>query len=487
MNSDNYANTYDIFISYRREGGETMAILLHDRLKAKGYSVFLDVESLNAGKFNSQLLKVIENCKDVIVVLSENSLDRCVNEEDWVRKELVHAFEKRKNIIPFMLRGFSWPENLPDDISELPLQNGVNANSNEYFDASIERLITKFLCSKPRSSFKKPKVFIPALALIAVACIAAAIMLRGSAPLDEPEPESVIPVAIVTPENPPEAPQYVEEILNEDYSGRVVNRTLSANHHGIAALRADGTVITHDMNGDLSGWTDIVSISVGGSHVLGLKADGTVVAMGSNEDGQCDVAGWKDIISIEAGHYYSIGIRRNGTVVLAGFRFPYLDEINALRDVIMVSGGMHNIAALKADGTVQVVGSDSRGEHLTSGWSDIIAIASGDFFTLGIKSDGTVVWAGEHDYSSDLNDWYNIKEVVIGRDIIGAKADGTVIATSGENISGIDVISGWRDIISIALGWNNLIGLKSDGTVVYTVWFTFDDITELAEWSGIAS
>ena len=146
---------YDIFISYRRDGGETMAFLLHDRLTAKGFRVFLDVESLNAGKFNEKLLDIIEDCDDFIVILSENSLDRCVNDGDWVRNEISHAFKTKKNIVPFMLRGFNWPENLPGDIADLTMQNGINAISNEYFDAAIERLIHKFLKSAPTTLTKK--------------------------------------------------------------------------------------------------------------------------------------------------------------------------------------------------------------------------------------------------------------------------------------------------------------------------------------------
>lgn len=143
------ARVYDIFISYRRDGGETMALLLRDRLSAKGYRVFLDVESLNAGKFNTKLLDVIAACQDFLVILSEGCLDRCVNEDDWVRTEIACAFERGKNIIPFILRGFSWPESLPDCIADLPMQNGVNALSNEYFDAVVERLTHSFLRSKP--------------------------------------------------------------------------------------------------------------------------------------------------------------------------------------------------------------------------------------------------------------------------------------------------------------------------------------------------
>lgn len=46
------------------------------------------------------------------------------------------------------MRNFIFPETLPEDIDELRNMNGINAN-NEYFDASIEKLISKFLQSKP--------------------------------------------------------------------------------------------------------------------------------------------------------------------------------------------------------------------------------------------------------------------------------------------------------------------------------------------------
>jgi len=146
---NDYSEKYDIFLSYRREGGETMAMLMRDRLTAKGYRVFLDIEGLNSGSFNAKLLSVIESCTDILVICSKGSLDRCSNDGDWVRKEVAHAFKHGKNVIPVMLRGFEWPSVLPEDISELMTQNGVNADSNEYFDAAVDRLAAKFLKSTP--------------------------------------------------------------------------------------------------------------------------------------------------------------------------------------------------------------------------------------------------------------------------------------------------------------------------------------------------
>ena len=61
---------YDIFISYRRDGGESTAKILRDKLSELGYQVFFDVESLRSGDFNTKLYSVIEECEDFLLVLS---------------------------------------------------------------------------------------------------------------------------------------------------------------------------------------------------------------------------------------------------------------------------------------------------------------------------------------------------------------------------------------------------------------------------------
>ncbi len=138
---------YDVFISYRRQGGEQTAKIICDRLVDSGYHVFYDVEALRSGAFNTKLYSVIDECRDVIVVLSQNSLDRCNDENDWVRLEITHALKAGKNVIPVFLRGFAFPEILAEDIAPLRYQNGLEANS-EFFDAFITKL-KSFLKSKP--------------------------------------------------------------------------------------------------------------------------------------------------------------------------------------------------------------------------------------------------------------------------------------------------------------------------------------------------
>lgn len=140
---------YDIFISYRRSSYDT-ANLIATRLKSAGYSVFFDMETLRSNKFNVQLYEAIDNCRDFIVVLPPNALERCENEDDWVRLEVCRAMASNKNIIPVMLNGFEWPVVMPSGMEELRNYQALTANSIEYFDLSMERLQNRYLTSRRR-------------------------------------------------------------------------------------------------------------------------------------------------------------------------------------------------------------------------------------------------------------------------------------------------------------------------------------------------
>ena len=120
-----------IFISYRREGGEFLGKILYDELSKNGYSVFYDVESLRSGKFNEQLYKRIEECEYFIILLTPNCLDRCKNQNDWVRLEYEHAVKCGKNIIPILTRGFEFhEENLSETMKDLPMYERIEASAD---------------------------------------------------------------------------------------------------------------------------------------------------------------------------------------------------------------------------------------------------------------------------------------------------------------------------------------------------------------------
>lgn len=139
---------YEVFLSYRRDGALETATLLRETLANRGYRVFMDVEALRSGPFNKKLYEVIDNCTDFLLILPPNGLDRCSEEQDWVRLELERAKAGGKNIVPIMLRGFEFPKELPESIDFIRYQNAPPIDTGAYYDAFIDRLI-EFLDAEP--------------------------------------------------------------------------------------------------------------------------------------------------------------------------------------------------------------------------------------------------------------------------------------------------------------------------------------------------
>ncbi len=91
---------YDIFISYRREGGAQYARTLQLMLEKKGYRVFLDYDELKDEKFSPQIEAAIKNSTVYMIILTKGSMARGANEGDWVRREIEIAVENKKRIVP---------------------------------------------------------------------------------------------------------------------------------------------------------------------------------------------------------------------------------------------------------------------------------------------------------------------------------------------------------------------------------------------------
>lgn len=131
----------NVFISYRRETGFELALNIKESLEKRGFKVFLDIESLKKGEFSTHIYKEIEESSDLIAVLTPDSLDRCWQEEDWVKKEIAHAIKIGKNIVPVMHRSFHWPDSLPPEIESLQNYQGLSSDQ-EFFEASMDKLAT---------------------------------------------------------------------------------------------------------------------------------------------------------------------------------------------------------------------------------------------------------------------------------------------------------------------------------------------------------
>ena len=271
-----------------------------------------------------------------------------------------------------------------------------------------------------------------------------------------------------------------------------VRTTLAAGKAHTAALKTNGTVIAVGNNDDgqcnVSGWTDIVAISAGSYYTVGLKADGTVVAVGNNKNRQCDVSDWTDIVAIGAAYNHTVGLKADGTVVAAGVQC----DVSSWTDIVAISVGYAHIVGLKADGTVVVADNNVPTEPAdryvkgnVSDWTDIVAISLGRWHTVGLKANGSVVAVGDNsDGQCDISEWTDIVAISAGDShTVGLKADGTVVAV-GNNKYGQCGVSRWTDIMAISAGAFHTVGLKSDGTVVATGW-NDDGQCNVSTWTDI--
>ncbi|KAL1451715.1 hypothetical protein WDU94_006069 [Cyamophila willieti] len=142
-NPDNTDKRLDVFISYRRSNGSQLASLLKVHLALRQFSVFIDVERLEAGKFDNNLLQSIKQARNFILVLTPKALDRCIEDtecKDWVHREIVAALQSGCNIIP-ILDNFTMPdpEELPVDMRAICNFNGVRW-IHDYQDACVDKL-----------------------------------------------------------------------------------------------------------------------------------------------------------------------------------------------------------------------------------------------------------------------------------------------------------------------------------------------------------
>lgn len=88
----------DIFISYSRRDSQH-ALLLAERLRAAGASVWLDTAALTAAEtWSAEIVNAINSCKTFIILLSPDSVA-----SHNVTKELSLASEKRKTILPIVI------------------------------------------------------------------------------------------------------------------------------------------------------------------------------------------------------------------------------------------------------------------------------------------------------------------------------------------------------------------------------------------------
>lgn len=163
---------YDIFISYRRKGaGAGVAGEIQAKLENRGFKVFLDVDEIGSGRFPDQIKQAIEECRDFILVLAPGTLDRCVEEGDWVRREIEEAEQLGKNIVGVALPGFNMPssDSLPSSMRDIPTRQ-VFLWTHEYRVASFEKIVENLVSTREKNK-KNHRIRVALLSLVLLAAI----------------------------------------------------------------------------------------------------------------------------------------------------------------------------------------------------------------------------------------------------------------------------------------------------------------------------
>lgn len=164
---------YDIFISYKRDGGAEKAELLRSELIRRGYRrsrIFMDTYSLGEGRISDNLELAIRNSDNIIVAITKGCFDGISEDGNWLR-EISLAMSLGKRIIPVYFDGIQEinPQDLPECIKDFPKENAV-LYVHQYAKASFD-----YLCS----FLKRRSIRIPRWGKITagVVVLAAAIVL----------------------------------------------------------------------------------------------------------------------------------------------------------------------------------------------------------------------------------------------------------------------------------------------------------------------
>ena len=148
-----------VFLSYRRNVSSFIARAVFQDLHQHGYDVFMDVESIDSGQFDTIILAQIEARAHFVVILTHGTLEGCQELDDWLRREIEYAMELRRNIVPVLVNGFSFDDTtytyLTGRLRDLPRYSGPTL-FHDYFDAAMERLRTRFLKQPVEGSITPP-------------------------------------------------------------------------------------------------------------------------------------------------------------------------------------------------------------------------------------------------------------------------------------------------------------------------------------------
>ena len=139
----------DVFISYRRDGGESWAPLIKEELRKRGVFAYLDKHNMKNGNFDDSLKTNIRNAPNFLLILSKGIFQKREG-TDWVREEIKYATEIKRNIICVMVNGYDISIDLSDEHEAIKAISTYdiltyNDSNPKYLKASIDSIIGRMV------------------------------------------------------------------------------------------------------------------------------------------------------------------------------------------------------------------------------------------------------------------------------------------------------------------------------------------------------
>ena len=144
--SDGPSNS--VFISYRRDVAWAITLALYQKLRDRQVDAFYDIQSIKAGHFKSIILNQIAARPYFLLVLMPGTLEHCVEDGDWVRREIEEAIALERVIVPTYTQAFDFDDierYLPHDLAEAVAGFNGQELPHKWFDAAVDQLVGEFL------------------------------------------------------------------------------------------------------------------------------------------------------------------------------------------------------------------------------------------------------------------------------------------------------------------------------------------------------
>jgi hypothetical protein len=140
-----------VFLSYRRGDASGYAVGMKNDLRARGFQVFMDLDSIKLGEPYPKVIQDALNSSDALVALIGNNWlaasdkqgrRRLDDERDFVRREIAAALERDILVVPTLVDGAVMPaeEALPPNLAQLATRQALKLD-NEHWDEDVKRLI----------------------------------------------------------------------------------------------------------------------------------------------------------------------------------------------------------------------------------------------------------------------------------------------------------------------------------------------------------